>query len=76
MALLCVCVKKAVLEGPPDKFNSYVTLKLQNVKSTTITVRGNHPAWEQDFMFETNRPDGGLIIELWTKGLIWDTLLV
>ena len=24
---------------------------------------------------ETNRPDIGLIIELWTKGLIWDTLL-
>lgn len=34
----------------PDKFNTYVTLKVQNVKSTTITVRGDLPCWEQDFM--------------------------
>lgn len=34
----------------PDKFNAYVTLKVQNVKSTTITVRGDKPCWEQDFM--------------------------
>ncbi len=33
-----------------DKFNVYVTLKVQNVKSTTITVRGEQPCWEQDFM--------------------------
>lgn len=33
-----------------DKFNTYVTLKVQNVKSTTITVRGDQPCWEQDFM--------------------------
>ncbi|TWW66552.1 Protein unc-13 -like protein B [Takifugu flavidus] len=32
------------------KFNTYVTLKVQNVKSTTITVRGDQPCWEQDFM--------------------------
>ncbi|KAF3851483.1 hypothetical protein F7725_013255, partial [Dissostichus mawsoni] len=25
------------------KFNAYVTLKVQNVKSTTITVRGDQP---------------------------------
>ncbi|KFQ44721.1 Protein unc-13 A, partial [Nestor notabilis] len=30
---------------------TYVTLKVQNVKSTTIAVRGNLPSWEQDFMF-------------------------
>ncbi|XP_071508395.1 protein unc-13 homolog B-like isoform X2 [Diadema antillarum] len=75
MSLLCVCVKAAYLDGPPEKFNSYVTLKLQNVKSTTIAVKGNHPAWEQDFMFETNQLNVGLVVELWTKGLIWDTLL-
>ncbi|KAM9393392.1 uncharacterized protein KZ484_004556 [Pholidichthys leucotaenia] len=50
MSLLCVRVKGAKLHGPPDKFNAYVTLKVQNVKSTTITVRGNQPCWEQDFM--------------------------
>ncbi|XP_046717364.1 uncharacterized protein LOC124393515 [Silurus meridionalis] len=75
MSLLCVRVKKAKLQGPPDKFNAYVTLKVQNVKSTTIMVRGDQPCWEQDFMFEINRLDLGLIVEVWNKGLIWDTLL-
>uniref|UniRef100_A0A8C1KIG9 Unc-13 homolog B n=1 Tax=Cyprinus carpio TaxID=7962 RepID=A0A8C1KIG9_CYPCA len=75
MSLLCVRVKKANLQGPPDKFNAYVTLKVQNVKSTTITVRGDQPCWEQDFMFEISRLDLGLIVEVWNKGLIWDTML-
>ncbi|XP_044029406.1 uncharacterized protein LOC122865274 isoform X6 [Siniperca chuatsi] len=75
MSLLCVRVKKAKLQGPSDKFNTYVTLKVQNVKSTTITVRGDRPCWEQDFMFEINRLDLGLIVEVWNKGLIWDTMV-
>lgn len=33
-----------------EQFNSYVTLKLQNVKSTTVTVKGANPCWEQDFL--------------------------
>ncbi|XP_075903001.1 uncharacterized protein LOC142902074 isoform X3 [Nelusetta ayraudi] len=75
MSLLCVRVKKAKLHGPPDKFNAYVTLKVQNVKSTTVTVRGNQPCWEQDFMFEINHVESGLVVELWNKGLIWDTMI-
>ncbi|XP_076854968.1 protein unc-13 homolog B-like [Brachyhypopomus gauderio] len=75
MSLLCVRVKKAKLHGPPETFNVYVTLKVQNVKSTSITVRGAQPCWEQDFMFEINRLDLGLVVELWNKGLIWDTLV-
>uniref|UniRef100_A0A670XZL8 Unc-13 homolog A n=1 Tax=Pseudonaja textilis TaxID=8673 RepID=A0A670XZL8_PSETE len=58
-----------------EKFNTYVTLKVQNVKSTTIAVRGNLPCWEQDFMFEINRLDLGLTVEVWNKGLIWDTMV-
>ncbi|KAG7234332.1 hypothetical protein INR49_004927, partial [Caranx melampygus] len=58
-----------------DKFNAYVTLKVQNVKSTTITVRGDQPCWEQDFMFEINHLESGLVVELWNKGLIWDTMI-
>uniref|UniRef100_A0A3Q1JV83 Uncharacterized protein n=1 Tax=Anabas testudineus TaxID=64144 RepID=A0A3Q1JV83_ANATE len=68
-------VKKAKLDGPQEKFNTYVTLKVQNVKSTTIAVRGSQPCWEQDFMFEINRLDLGLTVEVWTKGLIWDTMV-
>ncbi|KAK5986135.1 C2 domain-containing protein [Trichostrongylus colubriformis] len=58
-----------------DEFNTYVTVKLQNVKSTTAVVRGNIPCWEQEFIFETNRLDEGMIIELWSKGVLWDRLL-
>ncbi|KAF7237146.1 hypothetical protein EYD10_16148, partial [Varanus komodoensis] len=75
MSLLCVRVKKAKFDGPQEKFNTYVTLKVQNVKSTTIAVRGNLPCWEQDFMFEINRLDLGLTVEVWNKGLIWDTMV-
>uniref|UniRef100_A0A668TDY2 C2 domain-containing protein n=1 Tax=Oreochromis aureus TaxID=47969 RepID=A0A668TDY2_OREAU len=57
------------------KFNAYVTLKVQNVKSTTITVRGDRPCWEQDFMFEISHLESGLVVELWNKGLIWDTMI-
>ncbi|KAG9350596.1 hypothetical protein JZ751_024485 [Albula glossodonta] len=53
MSLLCVGVKKAKLDGPQEKFNTYVTLKVQNVKSTTIAVRGSQPCWEQDFMLSS-----------------------
>ncbi|XP_063003278.1 protein unc-13 homolog A [Elgaria multicarinata webbii] len=75
MSLLCVGVKKAKFDGPQEKFNTYVTLKVQNVKSTTIAVRGSLPCWEQDFMFEINRLDLGLTVEVWNKGLIWDTMV-
>ncbi|XP_019904518.3 protein unc-13 homolog A isoform X5 [Esox lucius] len=75
MSLLCVGVKKAKLDGSQEKFNTYVTLKVQNVKSTTISVRGAQPCWEQDFMFEINRLDLGLTVEVWNKGLIWDTMV-
>ncbi|XP_070593029.1 protein unc-13 homolog B-like [Erythrolamprus reginae] len=68
-------VKKAKLQGPPDKFNTYVTLKVQNVKSSTVAVRGAQPSWEQDFLFEISRLDLGLIVEVWNKGLIWDTMV-
>uniref|UniRef100_A0A3Q3FTI5 Unc-13 homolog Ba (C. elegans) n=1 Tax=Labrus bergylta TaxID=56723 RepID=A0A3Q3FTI5_9LABR len=66
--LLCIQLKHYA-------FNAYVTLKVQNVKSTTITVRGDQPCWEQDFMFEISHLESGLVVELWNKGLIWDTMI-
>ncbi|XP_021922943.1 protein unc-13 homolog B isoform X11 [Zootermopsis nevadensis] len=56
-------------------YNTYVTLKLQNVKSTTVTVKGANPCWEQDFLFETNDVNTGLLIEVWSKGMLWDNAL-
>ncbi|XP_048250528.1 protein unc-13 homolog B-like isoform X1 [Haliotis rufescens] len=74
-AVVNVTVKRARLIGNAERFNSYVTLKLQNVKSTTIQVKGNNPCWEQEFLFETMRLDTGLIVEVWNKGMLWDKLI-
>ncbi|XP_063383199.1 protein unc-13 homolog B isoform X7 [Cydia fagiglandana] len=76
MSLLSVTVKKARYVGiQATQFNTYVTLKLQNVKSTTVTVKGPTPCWEQDFLFETNDINQGLLVEVWNKGVIWDRAL-
>ncbi|ELK09045.1 Protein unc-13 like protein B [Pteropus alecto] len=75
MELLKVFKDKRALKFIEDKFNTYVTLKVQNVKSTTVAVRGDQPSWEQDFMFEISRLDLGLSVEVWNKGLIWDTMV-
>ncbi|XP_072134578.1 protein unc-13 homolog B-like isoform X3 [Mobula birostris] len=68
-------VKQGKLHGLSDKFNTYVTLKVQNLRSTTVARRGNEPIWEQDYMFEINDLGKGLVVEVWDKGLIWDVLL-
>ncbi|CAG7832107.1 unnamed protein product [Allacma fusca] len=54
MSLLSVTVKKAHFVGAQaaGQWNSYVTLKLQNVKSTTVTVKGSTPSWQQDFLLK------------------------
>uniref|UniRef100_A0A8C3R8T2 Unc-13 homolog A n=1 Tax=Cyanoderma ruficeps TaxID=181631 RepID=A0A8C3R8T2_9PASS len=66
-------VKKAKYDGPQEKFNTYVTLKVQNVKSTTIAV-GSPESWARGDS-EINRLDLGLTVEVWNKGLIWDTMV-
>ncbi|XP_071611251.1 protein unc-13 homolog A-like [Heliangelus exortis] len=68
-------VKKGRLNKAADAFETYVVLKVQNLKSTTIDRRGREPCWEQDFMFEICADGKGFIIELWKKGLLWDSIL-
>ncbi|XP_075248852.1 protein unc-13 homolog B-like isoform X3 [Convolutriloba macropyga] len=91
MSFLSVSVKKGQLIGAPERFNTYITLKLNSVKSTTVCVKGSTPCWEQDFMFEIGLPasgyknpsnvpnqtdvPNGLLVELWNKGVIWDTII-
>ncbi|XP_056203067.1 protein unc-13 homolog A-like [Falco biarmicus] len=75
MELLSVKVKKGRLDKAADAFKTYVVLKVQNLKSTTIDRRGSEPCWEQDFMFEICADGKGFIIELWKKGLLWDSIL-
>jgi len=73
MSLLNVTVVKAELVGPNvATSNTYVTLKLQSVKSTTVPVKGRKPTWNQDFLFEVTDLDTGLLLEVWEKGMLWD----
>ncbi|CAB4059572.1 unnamed protein product [Lepeophtheirus salmonis] len=73
MSLLNVTVRRANLVRPQTtNSNTYVTLKLQHVKSTTLTVTGPQPSWEQDFLFEIDNYDSGLLLEVWDKGMLWD----
>ncbi|XP_039245971.1 protein unc-13 homolog A-like [Pipra filicauda] len=58
-----------------DASKTYVVLKVQNLKSTTIDRRGSDPCWEQDFMFEICADGKGFLVELWKKGLLWDSIL-
>lgn len=49
--LLSIKVKRAKYIGDQAaQFSTYVTLKLQNVKTTTLTVKGADPVWDQDFL--------------------------
>ncbi|XP_048812861.1 protein unc-13 homolog A-like isoform X2 [Lagopus muta] len=59
----------------PKAFDTYVVLKVQNLKGTTIERRGSEPCWEQDFMFEIGAGEKGFTVELWKKGLLWDSML-
>ncbi|XP_064524332.1 protein unc-13 homolog A-like [Pseudopipra pipra] len=75
MELLSVKVKKGRLDKMTDVSKTYVVLKVQNLKSTTIDRRGSDPCWEQDFMFEICADGKGFLVELWKKGLLWDSIL-
>ena len=52
LPLICTVVRRAKLVGAQAaaQGNVYVTLKLQNVKSTTAPVKGPDPIWEQEFL--------------------------
>ena len=75
MYLLSALIKQARLFGQSDKLDTYVTIKVQNVKSSTINVKGSEPIWEEDFLFEIGSTELGLLVEVWNKGILWDSLL-
>ncbi|KAG5667948.1 hypothetical protein PVAND_015908 [Polypedilum vanderplanki] len=77
MSLLNVTVKCAKYVGDQaSQFNTYVILKVQNVKTTTQAVKGADPIWNQDFLFETTATsNSGVIVEVWCKNLILDRAL-
>uniref|UniRef100_A0A8B9DZ47 Unc-13 homolog C n=1 Tax=Anser cygnoides TaxID=8845 RepID=A0A8B9DZ47_ANSCY len=69
------CICNNIYKSEFNAFNTYVVLKVHNLKSTTIDRRGSKPSWEQDFMFEISADEKGFTIELWKKGLLWDSIL-
>uniref|UniRef100_A0A8V0ZKJ6 Unc-13 homolog C n=1 Tax=Gallus gallus TaxID=9031 RepID=A0A8V0ZKJ6_CHICK len=75
MELLSIKVKKGRLDKAAEAFDTYVVLKVQDLKGTTVDRRGSEPCWEQDFMFEIGADEKGFTVELWKKGLLWDSIL-
>ncbi|CAH8485804.1 unnamed protein product [Schistosoma rodhaini] len=75
MPLLCIKIIEARLESSDSSLNTYISVKLRQAHSSTQTVKGTAPKWNEEFIFETERMDGGLLIELHSKGLLKDKLL-
>ncbi|TNN07062.1 Phorbol ester/diacylglycerol-binding protein [Schistosoma japonicum] len=75
MPLLCIKIIEARLESTESSLNTYITVKLRQAQSSTQAVRGIKPKWNEEFTFETERMDGGLLIELHSKGLLRDKIL-
>ncbi|XP_075431842.1 protein unc-13 homolog A-like [Ascaphus truei] len=75
MVLLCVKVKKGKFNGVADYSKTYVIIKVQNLKSGTIARPGNEPCWEQDYIFDINDLQCGLLVEVWKSGWLWDSVL-
>nr|QQY02551.1 protein unc-13 homolog A 1 [Cryptocotyle lingua] len=75
MPILCIKVVEAKLVGVDASTSSYVTVKLKQAQSTTQTVKGVNPTWNEEFTFETDRIEGGLLIQLHSKGLLFSKLL-
>ncbi|XP_069838709.1 protein unc-13 homolog B-like isoform X2 [Dendropsophus ebraccatus] len=75
MVLLCVKVKRGHFNGISDSCNTYVVLKVQNLQSSTVCRSGSEPCWEQDYSFDLNDTDSGLLVQAWKSGWIRDSLL-
>ncbi|CAB3982544.1 unc-13 homolog B-like [Paramuricea clavata] len=75
MTVLVVYVHKGKVEGRTGNINSYVKIILHNAISKTEVARGGGPVWREEFLFETTELNRDLHLELWSRGLIRDTLL-
>ncbi|XP_046857153.1 protein unc-13 homolog B-like isoform X2 [Xenia sp. Carnegie-2017] len=55
--------------------NSYVKIILRNALSKTEIAKGASPVWREEFLFETTELNRDLHLELWSCGILQDTLL-
>lgn len=58
-----------------NNFTSYCILKIESAKGTTSLQYGYEPIWNQEFLFELAAIGYDLIIEVWQKGMIWDSII-
>ncbi|TPP67071.1 putative unc-13 (Munc13) [Fasciola gigantica] len=75
MCVLTFIVIEAKLEDSDASVNTFVSVKLKLVQSNTQTKKGNNPKWDEEFTFEIENLTGGLLLELHSKGLLWNKLL-
>lgn len=78
MALLCLKICRGNLDLPDNTESVfYVTVKVENLKATSLEKSGKRPQWDQELCFEvSNKADSNiLMLELWEKGFLWDKML-
>ncbi|XP_073424503.1 protein unc-13 homolog B-like [Dendrobates tinctorius] len=75
MVLLCVKVKRGHFIGISANFNTYVVIKIQSLQSSTVSRPGSEPCWEQDYSFDLNDTQSGLLVQVWKCGWLRDSLL-
>uniref|UniRef100_A0A8C5M8T8 C2 domain-containing protein n=1 Tax=Leptobrachium leishanense TaxID=445787 RepID=A0A8C5M8T8_9ANUR len=74
MVLLFVKVKRGHFQDFSDNSNTYVTIKVHNMKSSTVCRKGTEPCWEQDYMFDIGDLQSGLLVEVWKSSWFRDTI--
>ncbi|XP_063782184.1 phorbol ester/diacylglycerol-binding protein unc-13-like isoform X2 [Pseudophryne corroboree] len=75
MVLLCVRVKKGHFNGISGNCNTYVIMKVQNLQSSTVPRPGSDPCWEQDYSFDLNDTESGLLVQVWKSSWLRDSIL-
>ncbi|KAA0189949.1 putative unc-13 (Munc13) [Fasciolopsis buskii] len=75
MSRCLFAVIEAKLEDTDSAVNTFVSVKLKLVQSNTQTKKGTNPRWDEEFTFEIEQITGGLLLELHSKGLLWNKLL-
>ncbi|XP_056428322.1 protein unc-13 homolog B-like [Hyla sarda] len=68
-------MKRGHFNGISDSCNTYVVIKIQNLQSATVSRPGSQPSWEQDYSFDLNDIQSGLLVQVWKSGWIRDSLL-
>ncbi|EUB60851.1 Phorbol ester/diacylglycerol-binding protein unc-13 [Echinococcus granulosus] len=70
MPILCIEVKEARLQGFSSSVAVLVALDVNGAKSFTRTLTGCNPIWNEEFSYELDSVDGGVLLEVQLKGFL------